>query len=289
MCVPEAYTVVDTETTGLNAAKDRLIEIGAVRIRGGKETARFSELIDPGRPIPARITQITGISDRDVRGCRTEKEVLRDFLAFLGDDIIVGHNVQFDVSFLYAAAERCFHCGVRNQKVDTLRMSRLVLKEVYHHRLSDLADRYGIDRSHAHRAVHDCEITQAVLVHLADEARARYGGLDELARHPRLPVYPKAAEITPRKVPDVNGPFYGQVIAFSGVLRSMDRREAMQAAADRGAILADTVTARTDVLVLAPGPDHRKSAKQRKAEALLEKGGRIRVITEELFLMLLGE
>ncbi len=163
------YTVVDIETTGLNPAMEEIIEIGAIKVRNGMETERFSELIKPEGTISPFITQLTGISNEMVKNARNLKEVLEDFREFLGDDIIVGHNVNFDIDFLYD------HCEIRqlppfdNDFIDTLKLSRRVLPKLHHHRLADLADYYCVSYEGAHRAVNDCAITDKVYRKLFEE------------------------------------------------------------------------------------------------------------------------
>ncbi len=170
LTIPYEYVVVDIETTGLEPSNCHILEIGAIRCREGKEIERFSELIDPGVPIDPFITNLTGISNEMVIGARSEIEVLNDALEFIGDAIIVGHNVNFDINFIYDALIRYFNVPLSNDFVDTLRLSRRKLKQLSHHRLQDLAYYYSIDYSHAHRAVEDCDITNQVLNQLKIEA-----------------------------------------------------------------------------------------------------------------------
>ena len=121
--VQNHYTVVDTETTGLDSQKDRLIEIAAIRVRGGKEVARFETLVKPGRKLSKKITEITGITDEELKDAPTPQDALQRFVDFLMDDIIVAHNANFDVNFIYDSLERCELPPLKNNYVDTLRLS----------------------------------------------------------------------------------------------------------------------------------------------------------------------
>ncbi|MCQ2538152.1 MAG: 3'-5' exoribonuclease [Lachnospiraceae bacterium] len=162
------YTVVDIETTGLSPEFEEIIEIGAIRVREGKETERFSELIKPEKAISPFITNLTGISNEMVQNAREAKEVLSDFREFLGDDVIVGHNVNFDVDFLYDHCAKRELAPLSNNYIDTLKVSRRVLTSLHHHRLSDLAEYYSVSYEGAHRAVNDCAITNCCYRRLFD-------------------------------------------------------------------------------------------------------------------------
>ena len=98
-----AYVVLDVETTGLNTFTDEIIEIGAVRFENGVEVAEFSELIDPRRPLPDKIVEITGITSAMLRGRRTLREAMPDFAKFCEGAVLVAHNASFDLAFFRRA------------------------------------------------------------------------------------------------------------------------------------------------------------------------------------------
>lgn len=165
--VPD-YTVFDLETTGLCARTDDIIEISAVRVRGGKIAETYSALVDPGRPIPARATAVNGITDDMVKGAPRIKEAMEAFCRFIGDDILVGHNIAaFDMKFLYEVSEKIFGDTIPNDFVDTLYMARTCLPELKHHRLVDLAEYFGIRTEGAHRALWDCMMNQKCFEQMA--------------------------------------------------------------------------------------------------------------------------
>lgn len=163
--LPDDYTVLDIETTGFSSLHNEIIEIAALCVRSGKVVDEFSELIKPHRGIPPRITEITGITNDDVKNKETIEDVLPRFLFFAGNDIIVGHNVGFDTRFIY---DRALFLGTAflNDTVDTMKLSRKLNKDMSHHRLSDLAERYGIVNESAHRALSDCYTTYKVFEEL---------------------------------------------------------------------------------------------------------------------------
>lgn len=153
------YTVVDIETTGLSPDFEEIIEIGAIKIKDGEEVGRFSELIKPEKTIPPFITGLTGISNDMVSEARSAGDVLAAFREFVGEDVIVGHNVNFDIDFLYDHCAKHDIAPLSNSFIDTLKVSRRVLPHLNHHRLSDLAAYYELSYEGAHRAVVDCDIT----------------------------------------------------------------------------------------------------------------------------------
>lgn len=158
--VPD-YVVFDLETTGVNVIKDDIIEISAVKVLGGKVADTFSTLVNPGRPIPYYATQVNGITDEMVEDAPDIREALADFLAFAGDAVLVGHNIQsFDLNFVSNAAEGLFGKTVENDYIDTLHMARSCLPELSHHKLVDVASYFHISAEGAHRALCDCIMNQ---------------------------------------------------------------------------------------------------------------------------------
>lgn len=158
--VPD-YVVFDLETTGVNVIKDDIIEISAVEVLGGKVADTFSTLVNPGRPIPYYATQVNGITDEMVEDAPDIREALADFLAFAGDAVLVGHNIQsFDLNFVSNAAEGLFGKTVENDYIDTLYMARSCLPELSHHKLVDVASYFHISAEGAHRALCDCIMNQ---------------------------------------------------------------------------------------------------------------------------------
>lgn len=158
--VPD-YTVFDLETTGVSVIKDDIIEISAVRVRGGKVTDTFSTLVNPGRPIPYYATRVNGITDEMVKDAPDLAEALPAFLRFAGNDILVGHNIQsFDLNFIYDAAMELSGSVVENDFIDTLYMARSCLPKLGHHKLVDVAAYFDIPQEGAHRALNDCLMNQ---------------------------------------------------------------------------------------------------------------------------------
>ena len=169
-----AYVAIDLETTGLDPARDRITEIGALRFDAeGRELAAWERLVDPGIPIPLEIERITGIANADVRGQPAFAEVADEFAAFAGDDPIVGQSIGFDLNFLKAAG-----VDLPGPALDTLRLSRLLLPTIRQRNLGALADELGVATTVAHRALADARTTAAVFTAL----RRRAAELPKAAR-----------------------------------------------------------------------------------------------------------
>lgn len=147
------FTAIDTETTGLNPKSDRMIEVGAVKVRNGKITERFESLINPGRKLEERIIQLTGITQEDLEHAPSIEEVLPDLLSFVGDDVLLGHKIMFDYSFIKKAAVNQ-HFAFEKKGIDTLKLARRFLPELESKRLTSLCEYYGI-KYDAHRAASD--------------------------------------------------------------------------------------------------------------------------------------
>jgi DNA polymerase III subunit epsilon len=169
------FVVLDLETTGLTPARDRITEVGAVKVRGGEVLGELQTLVHPGRPIPTAISAVTGITDAMVADAPTIGAVLATVLRFVGDAVLVAHNARFDLSFLRAACERHHHGSFEPVVVDTARLARrLLADEVRDRRLGTLARHLGSRVQPDHRALTDARATVDVLHGLIERAGA-YG------------------------------------------------------------------------------------------------------------------
>ncbi len=159
----DEFIVFDIETTGLYPMKDRITEIGAVKIRQGQLVDKFSELINPEMPIPDNITKLTGITNAMVRDKETIKEVLPRFLEFAGNSPLIAHNASFDCGFIRAKAGE-LGLKVSNVSIDTLQLSRMLLPELKKHKLNLVCEYLGISLENHHRASDDAEATAAMML-----------------------------------------------------------------------------------------------------------------------------
>ncbi len=162
---PLTFTAVDVETTGLSPDKHRMIEIGAVKYEGGREIARYASFIRIGTSVPDSITALTGIEDCMLEGAPEEGEVMREFLAFAGEDVLLGHNLRFDYGFLKTAAVRSGAAFERNG-IDTLALCRKFHPEMESRSLGAMCRRYGIETGRAHRALDDAKAAACLYLRL---------------------------------------------------------------------------------------------------------------------------
>lgn len=166
------YVIFDLETTGTSCTTDEVVEISAIKVVDGKVVEEFSTLVNPQMPIPYWATEVNGITDAMVADSPTFDVALRDFLEFVGDMILVGHNIHtFDMKFICRDAQKYFGKTIGNDYVDTLPIARLYLPQLGHHTLSDLADYYGISFDGAHRALFDCRMNQQIFERLGEEMK----------------------------------------------------------------------------------------------------------------------
>ena len=181
------FCVLDLETTGGSPNDCEITEIGAVKYRGGELLGSFQTLVDPGLPIPPSITILTGITQTMVFDAPTIHVALPSFLEFIGDAVIVGHNVRFDMSFLQASARRLGYQAMANDTVDTAALARrLVRDEVRNLRLQTLAAHFRSPVTPIHRALDDAQATAHVL-HALLERSGNLGvtNLDDLIQLPK--------------------------------------------------------------------------------------------------------
>ena len=161
----DEFVVFDFETTGFNAGgADSIIEIGAVKLKDGMIIDRFDELINPGRPLPQKIVELTNITDQMLEDKDNEENAVKRFIEWFGDDPMVAHNAKFDVSFLEMAYKKYNLGTFKNPVIDTLELSRTLDNTYARHSLSALVKRYEVpwDETAHHRGDYDAEGTALV-------------------------------------------------------------------------------------------------------------------------------
>jgi ATP-dependent DNA helicase DinG len=162
----QSIVAIDIETTGLNADRDAIIEIGAVKFKGHRVEAEWSSLINPNRHIPEFITGLTGINDAEVRNAPRIADVLEGLEAFVGNAPLVGHNVRFDLGFLQRTGLFEF-----NEVIDTYELSSVLMPTASRYNLGALGKQLGILLPATHRALDDAKVTMAVFNRLFEIAR----------------------------------------------------------------------------------------------------------------------
>ena len=166
---PSDYTVVDIETTGLSPEKCEIIEISAIKVKNDEIVDTFSMLVKPSKKINSFIMNLTGITNEMVALAPKIKDVLPHFLNFVGDDYILGHNVNFDINFIYDNLKRFCKKEFSNDYIDTMRLSRKHC-DLAKHNLKTIAKHYNISLEGHHRALTDCAITYQVYKNIKRDA-----------------------------------------------------------------------------------------------------------------------
>ena len=155
----DSFVIVDLETTGLSPKNSEIIEIGAIKVIDNKVVDTMDVFIRPSRPLSWFITNLTGITNEMVDEGLSTKEALKVFDEFSFGMRLMAHNAKFDMSFLDVYMKKELGKGVRMDSMDTLLLSRAIVKDVPNYKLETLANRFNIDYSGAHRSLRDCEIT----------------------------------------------------------------------------------------------------------------------------------
>ncbi len=291
--IPEAYVILDLETTGLSFQKDQIIEIGALLVEEGEICGRWHSFIRPdfsrlpGEELSPYVAALTGITKEMLLAAPDFSEMVASLLSFLGQLPIGGHRVDFDISFLDTAVFQSAGIHIENYYFDTLSLSQKLLPELARHRLGDLASYYQIDYTGAHRALRDCEITWECLKAMEATAKASFSSYEAFLKHwetgnRRL----LAEEITAQALDfDTRHPFYGKNIVITGVLFSCCRRAAMQKIANLGGNNQNKVTIFTHLLVQGQSSG---TTKEKKALRLIAEGYPIQILSEEEFVSCLN-
>ena len=156
------YVLVDIETTGLSPINDDIIEIGAIKVVQNKIVDTYNELIRINRRLPDKIVSLTGITDEMLRNGRMPSTVFKEFVNFVNDNVIIGHNVNFDLGFLCDKCKKYLDYNLNNDYIDTLYLARKLVPNSINHKLGTLAKYFNISYAGAHRGLKDVEITYEV-------------------------------------------------------------------------------------------------------------------------------
>ena len=160
----EEFVVFDIETTGLNSHTNKIIEIGAVKIKAGRIIDRYSQLINPGISIPYHITEITSITNEQVANQPKIDEVIGKFVEFIGDAVLVAHNAPFDMGFIKRDIKEYLNIDLESSVIDTLQMARDLFPDFKKYGLGDLNKSLGLALEKHHRAVDDSQATANMFI-----------------------------------------------------------------------------------------------------------------------------
>ncbi|ADH99290.1 PolC-type DNA polymerase III [Salisediminibacterium selenitireducens] len=166
----DTYVVFDVETTGLSAVYNTIIELAAVKVQGGEIIDRFESFANPHEPLSPTIIDLTGITDDMVADAPEIHDVLKDFKAWCGNDILVAHNAAFDMAFLDAGYQKAGMDKAANPVIDTLEMGRMLYPTFKNYRLNTLCKKFNIELVSHHRAIYDAEATGHLLWKMVRDA-----------------------------------------------------------------------------------------------------------------------
>lgn len=280
----DSYVVIDIETTGLTPLYDEIIEFAAIKIKNNSIIDSYSTLVKPSQPISSFITSLTGITNEMLENAPKLENIMNNIISFITDSTIIGHNVSFDINFLYDNLFELSAKKLTNNYMDTLYLARKIIPNMDNHKLSTLKEYFNISTENSHRAYDDayaCYITYESLRKLAKEnnisiSKSNYNSKKLSSKDivPSIDNY------------DENNIFFGKNICFTGTLK-ITRKEAMQIIANLGGIPVDGVNKKTDFLVVGLQDYAKvrdgKSNKQLKAEELILKGHNIQILSENVF------
>jgi DNA polymerase-3 subunit epsilon len=287
------YVVVDIETTGLSPEYDEIIELSSLRIKNNEIIDQFSTLCKPNYEIPVFITELTGITNDMVKDAPKVENILEEYINFIGNSIIIGHNVNFDINFIYDNYKKYYNKELSNNFIDTMRLSRRALPELEHHRLIDLSEYFNIKEKNSHRGLIDCDKTFKVYVLLKKYIQENNIPLNIKTYGKNLDVKSIQPNINIDDIDDSNF-FYGKYCVFTGELEKMIRKDAAQIIANLGGVNENRITKKTNFLILGNNDYCKtikdgKSTKQKKAEEYILQGQDLSVISENVFYDMIAE
>lgn len=270
------YTVIDLETTSKYPTKAEITEMAAVRVRSGKIVSEYSQLVKPSVPIPVDVTRITGITNRMVEHSPAIGEVLHDFLDFIGNDVVVGHNiVTYDSTILYDLCEQYGLRRFNNTMLDTLYYSQHCDMQVTNHKLTTIAEYLGIEYQ-AHRALNDCIANFQVYECLKGYYQENFVFKPQKIVTTIVGINSQYAELSGKKV------------VLTGEFSSGERKDITSYLESQGAKMMRNVSGNTDYLIIGNlgNPDWKYGDygdKTAKAQEYQKKGKNIQIVQESDF------
>lgn len=288
----DSYTSIDIETTGLDPSYDDIIEVGAVHIKNGVIESTFQSLINPGYEIDEFITKLTGITNEMLAAAPKIETVLPDYINYLSNDVLVAHNANFDINFLYDNSLYYFKKPLKNNFIDAMRLGRHLFKDLPNHKLGTMTQHFGICDHIEHRSLSD-----ALNAHYCYEYMKKYAydnNIDiTMLLNKKKSLRAKDIIATVNEF-DESHPLYGKVVIFTGSLERILRKDAMQMVINLGGSCGDSVTKNTNFLVLGNNDYCKtikdgKSNKHKRAEQLKLQGYDIEIISENIFYEMIFE
>ena len=235
---PDDYTVVDIETTGLDPISCKIIEISAVKYRCNRKVDEYVTFISIDEKVPDRITKLTGITNDMFRGAPKAAEALSGFINFIGQDILIGHNIAFDLAFLGSEYEDCFGQKLLNNYVDVLKIANEKLPFLESHKQIVVAKYFGIKTEGSHRALADCEICNGCYQKLKELCVGYYNAPE------------KQAELFISTEAMLQQPLSGKKFLFTGVMDSWYINNLKDIVVSLGGMIVNYPTDPLDIVVV---------------------------------------
>lgn len=271
------YTVIDLETTGKYITTCEIIEMSAVKIRFGKVADTFTTLVKPKGILPKEVTQLTGITPDMLKNAPIITESIEDYVNFIGNDVILGHNItSFDSNLIYDAYFTYSGLEFNNDMLDTYHYARCCNIDVPDYKLVTLAEYFNIENNNAHRALNDCLVNFEVYEDLKPFYNGCYKCSSTLSNKEKFEIYNDL---------DLSQ-FVGKQICLSGEFELCTKSEFTSKLLSIGGIVKNSVTSKTDFLIVGSKGSERYNfgnygTKVKKALELQEKGKHIKIIKEE--------
>ncbi|QIW55954.1 exonuclease domain-containing protein [Lactococcus raffinolactis] len=283
------YVVFDLETTGFSPTYDKIIEIGAVKVRNDEIIDEMSTFVKIETPLPELITNITGINDNDLSEGIDIEYASKKLETFMGDDYLIGHNVKFDINFVNSA----LGYNLENSYFDTMVLARRIYKSWPHHKLEDLKNNFKIQSSQSHRALSDVKVTFEAFKILKNKYLDMGLSSFEVPKRLNKKLIQESAIDFTKYVADETSFIYNKKIVFTGSLKNLKRSEALQICEVVGAIPQKSITRKTNILVVGDidykiSIDGIQTTKIIKAYQLIENKHDLIIISETDFLNMIN-
>lgn len=307
LSILDEFTVVDIETTGFNSTFDQILEIGAIKYRYGNIVDTFQSYValenkklylkDDNYPLNVHGNITVGM----LRDAPEIKEVLVDFLNFIEEDVLVAHNANFDIKFIYDKADKYLDIDFSNDFVDTLRIARRLFPDLPNHKLSTLCEELNLCKPD-HRSLADCyaalELYKLCCNKCITESIELKSRKTSRKDNNYVPIANKELIAIKNKIRDYentnfdsNSPLYNKTVVFTGTLENLVRKDAMQLVINLGGNVSNSVNKNTDYLVMgvqdySKFSDGKESSKTKKAKQLIQNGQDLKIIDENEFIKL---
>lgn len=281
------YVVLDFETTGLDPEWNDIIEVAALKVINGIIIKKYTTLVNPDYEIDEFITELTGITNDMLLNAPDIKNVLPELLEFVGDSIVIAHNANYDINFLYDKCMNELDIPFKNDFIDTLRISRRLFKDFENHKLSTLVKNFNIEIDSLHRSLSDSVAAYKIYEYMKKYSKANNIDLESLSKKHSYNI--KAKDINTQNASfDEFNPLFNKNCVFTGKLERMTRKEAMQIVVDFGGTCSDSINKNVNLLILGNNDfcssiKDGKSTKQKKAEQYILDGHDLVIVSENVF------